>query len=377
MLILLATCAGCGASGPLYDTRWGLESMNGRPPIEDVIPSLRVYSDKYGGYDGCNGFSVDSGGGPPFGPARDDSSVPGLTGTLRGCETESIGEQAEAYVETLMQGASHRIVGDRLEIFDGAGNARLVFRKQTVLPGRSANLDGTQWQLLVDGEDGGVSPPTLVFLSGRVVVGSIACGNYVSDYSLSDRRIHFPFSSMTGFAEFCEDESRQEDRRFMRDLEGAREYSVDGSTGKSLLRLRTVQGKVLLFELLLQTPESIFSVRWSLGTFVEPLKMGATKRHSYPTDVLEGTEITIEFGESGVAGSAGCNSYTARLEIQDAAAEVRDVSTAGKWCIGSKDLMEQEQRYLDILSRASRFRIFGERLVLHTDDDEFLLLQTR
>ena len=37
--------------------------------------------------------------------------------------------------------------------------------------------------------------------------------------------------------------------------------------------------------------------------------------------------------------------------------------------------MEQERRYLDILSRVRLYRIFGDRLSLHTDDYEVLLFQ--
>ena len=350
-------------------------SLNGQPPMEEVIPTLRVYGNNYGGYDGCNGFSVDSGGGPPFGPAGDAWSVPDHMGTLRGCDSEGIGEQAEAYVETLKQGVSHRMSGDRLEVLYGAGNATLVFRKQAMLPGRPTDLDGTQWQLLVEGEDSGVSAPTLAFLSERVVAGSVTCGGYVSEYSLSDRRAHFTTVVRTGFSESCGDESREGDLRYLRDLGRAREYSVDESTGRSLLRVRTVQGRILLFKSLFHNPASIFSVRWSLDTSIEPRKRVARKLHSYRTAILEETETTIEFGESGASGSAGCNCYTAGADIEGEAAELRDFSTSGRLCTGPQGLMEQEKRYLDILSRVSRFRIFGERLVLQTDDDEFMLFQ--
>ena len=90
MVVLLATCAGCGPSGPLYESTWELVSLNGQPPMEEVIPTLRVYGNKYGGYDGCKIYSVDSDGGPPFGPARDVSSGAGLRSTLWGCENKSI-----------------------------------------------------------------------------------------------------------------------------------------------------------------------------------------------------------------------------------------------------------------------------------------------
>ena len=39
--------------------------------------------------------------------------------------------------------------------------------------------------------------------------------------------------------------------------------------------------------------------------------------------------------------------------------------------------MEQERRYLNVLSRVSRFQIYGDRLSLHTEDDEALLFQAK
>ena len=43
------------------------------------------------------------------------------------------------------------------------------------------------------------------------------------------------------------------------------------------------------------------------------------------------------------------------------------------WCDDPERLMEQERRYLDVLSRVSQ--IYGDRLSLHTEDDEALLFQ--
>ena len=47
------------------------------------------------------------------------------------------------------------------------------------------------------------------------------------------------------------------------------------------------------------------------------------------------------------------------------------------WCNDPERLMEQERRYLGILSRVSRYQIYGDRLSLQIDDDEALLFQAK
>ena len=110
---------------------------------------------------------------------------------------------------------------------------------------------------------------------------------------------------------------------------------------------------------------------------MEPRKTGAYTRFAYTTDVLDGTEVTISLGENSVSGSAGCNSYSAPLSLAGSTIEAGKVSATRMECKGPNGVMEQEQRYLEVLRDVTRFAIYGDRLAMHTGDDEVLLFDAK
>ena len=253
----------------------------------------------------------------------------------------------------------------------------LALVRQAPLPGRPVDLVGTTWQLVVEDYEGhDVRAPTLAFLNEHIAAGVTVCRGYVAAYSVSEGRIRFPSLGMTGSTESCANELMRVEGRYTDHFTWADEYSVDESTGKSILRIRTRRGKILLFESLPPVVNSISAGRWSLTTFVEAIEMDSGQtRFSRTTDMVPRTEVTIEFSETGVSGSAGCNSYNAPVEVEDATIDVGAASVTRAWCDDPERLMEQERRYLDALSRASRFQIYGDCLALLTDDDGALLFK--
>ena len=334
--------------------KWVLETVDGSPLIEDTFASLFIRPDGYIGFDGCNSFGGISEDGTLVTKPDGMFSAPASIRTLMLCDgPDGIMEQAEAYMDALMQGESYRIVDDRLEIMDGAGEVRLVLVRQEPLPGRPADLVGSAWQLVVeDDEDNDVRVPTLAFLDEHIAAGVTACRGYVADYSASEGRIRFPALGMTGSTESCANEMFGVEGRYTDHFTWADEYSVDESAEKSLLRIRTRRGNTLLFEPLPPAVDSIFAGRWSLATFVEAKEMSTGQtRYSQTTDVIAGTEVTIEFSETDVSGSAGCNSYNASLSVENPTIKIGAASVARAWCDDPERLMEQERRFLDVLSR--------------------------
>ena len=376
MGVMFAAVIGCGDSGPLADTTWVLESLNGHAAVDGIHPTLGVNGKSYGGQDGCNSYSGRSWNGSPIATADGSFSAPQAMQTLRGCDSAEIAEQAEAYMDTLMEGEKFRVEGDRLEIMDGSGETRLVFLRQSALPGHTAELAGTEWRLL-DEQATGDRTTTLVFLNDRIVTFGTVCREYVAEYKVSGARIRFPGMSMIGATQSCPSELQEMARRHMNDLFWAGGYSVDESTGGSVLRVRTRRAKTLVYEPLPPAMDGIFDREWSLTSFVEPRKTGAYTRFSYTTDVLEGTVVTISIGENSAAGSAGCNMYSGPLSLAGLTIEVGKVSAARMECKGPDGVMEQEQRYLEVLKDVKRFNIHGDRLAMHTDDDEVLLFDAR
>ena len=364
-------------SGIPGGSTWVLESVGGSPLIDETFASVTIRGDSYGGFDGCNSFGGRHDDGAPVATEDGTFSAPGAFRTQMLCEKpEGTMEQADALVDALMQGESFRLEGDRMEIVDESGEVRLVLIRQESLPGHPVDLVGTAWRLVVeDDEDSTIHAPTLAFLNEHVATGVAACRGYVADYSVSDGYVRFPSLGMTGPTESCARELIIAEGDYTDHLTWTADYSMDDSSGKSLLRVRTRRGETLIFEPLLQDIDSVFDGRWSLTTLVEAKDMGEGHiRYSRYTDVIPGTEVTIEFSENGVSGSAGCNSYNAPVEeAERGAITIGAASVTRAWCDAPERLMEQERRYLDILSRVSRYRIYGDRLSLLTDDDDALL----
>lgn len=355
------------------EASWLLESLNGNPPIDGTYVTLRVNGDSYGGFDGCNMFSGKSDDGTPVAMPDGTLSVPDAFRTQVWCGgPDGIMEQADALWDTLMLGKRFHIKSDRLEILDGSGETRLVFARQAPLPGDHIDLVGTAWRLIVEKNEGSsIRAPTLAFLNEHIAAGMTACSGYVAAYSVTEGRLRFPGISMTGPTESCADE-----RFHPEDLTFTGDYSVEESSRGKLLRIRTREGKTLLYEPLAPAVDDIFAGRWSLTTFVEPHETkSGYKIYSRTTDVIAGTEVTIEFRKVDVSGSAGCNTYGAPVSVDGSTVAVGVASVTRAWCDAPERLMEQERRYLDILPHVRYYRIFGNQLSLHTGDDEALLFQ--
>ena len=374
--VMFAAVIGCGDSGPLADTTWVLESLNGHAAVDGIHPTLRVNGKKYGGQDGCNTYSGRSWNGRPIATADGSFSAPPAMGTLRSCDSAEIAEQAEAYMDALTEGEWYLVEGDRLEIMDGSGETRLVFLRQSALPGHTAELAGTKWRLL-DEQANGDRTTTLAFLNDRIVTFGTVCREYVAEYKVSGARIRFPGMSMIGATQSCPSELQEMARRHMNDLFWAGDYSVDESTGGSVLRVRTRRAKTLVYEPLPPAMDGIFDREWSLTTFVEPRRTGSYTRFSYTTEVLEGTVVTMSFQDNGMSGSGGCNSYSAPLTYEGSMIKVGKVSATRMSCDDPDGVMEQERHYYEVLRNVKRFAIYGDRLAMHTGDDEVLLFDAK
>ncbi len=359
---------------------WVLDSLDGRPLIEESFVTLKVDENWLGGFDGCNSYGRQSEDGKSIADADGMFSGLPLDRTAMAClEPESIIDQADAYTSALMQGEKFRVVGDRLEIFDRGGAARLVFVREAPLSGRPIDLGGTAWRLLMEGETGGdLRAPTLAFLDDRLVTGVTACRAYLATYSKSEGSVRFPSQSMLPSPQSCPEQSRRLEGEYGDFLSWAKEYSVNEEGGSSRLRIRSARGRTLTFEPLRPTVEDIADSEWTLVAFIELRQLELGMWNPRPTSVVQGTEVTISFDKDGISGASGCNSYEGLAMVEDDGSITNDVqffSHTEKACDGPDGLMEQEERYLDLLPRLTRYGMYGDGLFMRTDDDEFLLLQ--
>jgi len=122
-----------GSCGPaetqLSDTEWELVSLNGKNLIEGTVITLNFTDEFLGGEMGCNGYggSPDSGKYHAKGNGTFTLEHP-FAVTVQLCtEPEGIMEQEVSYIEALMSASRYKIVDNRLEIKNEAGNVILIF----------------------------------------------------------------------------------------------------------------------------------------------------------------------------------------------------------------------------------------------------------
>ena len=89
--------------------------------------------------------------------------------------------------------------------------------------------------------------------------------------------------------------------------------------------------------------------RWSLASY------GAEDSLA---QILPGTEITASFDKSQgeVSGSGGCNTYFATYVIDGDNLSISNLAWTERGCISPQGIMEQEQKFLSLLSEAESFQ---------------------
>jgi heat shock protein HslJ len=121
-----------GDGTPLGGTEWMLTLLDGESLIEGTEIDLYFEGAFLGGSMTCNGY----GGGPDSGKyiATDDGTLTlprPIAVTVQDCPTpQGIMEQEAAHIEALRNAATYRVVDDRLEISNTAGETTLVFARK-------------------------------------------------------------------------------------------------------------------------------------------------------------------------------------------------------------------------------------------------------
>lgn len=94
--------------------------------------------------------------------------------------------------------------------------------------------------------------------------------------------------------------------------------------------------------------------------------------------IIDNSNLTLAFGEDGrLAGSAGCNNYSAAYAVTDDTLSVGPVVATRKLC--PEALMSQEARFLGVLGDVARYETDATAaLLLYTDaSDEPALVARR
>jgi heat shock protein HslJ len=368
------------ATSTLEGTEWVLISLNGESLIEGTNITLNFaacteLSRSEGilsGFAGCNAY----GGGPDSGKymVTDEGTltIPQIAVTAMLCSgPEGVMEQEDAYIETLHNAAAYRVMDDRLEIDNAAGETTLVFARKEEFPMKPSDLLGTRWQLLSWNGSSPIagSTITIAFAEGEIS-GHAGCRGYRGTYEASGDDIRFPRLSMTEFLCLCPKALIVQEGQYTTSLGWTTNYRLGEESALSLpkgrLEILTARGEVLVFEPLPEGADtSQAKTTWVLTTFIE----GGTT-----TALLAGTEVTVTFEEEAglasadgtVSGSAGCNTYSAAYTFDGSFLTFEAPSATEMACSDPAGVMEQEQRYLGFLGDITTYHINGNQLRLET-----------
>ncbi|MBI9046981.1 MAG: META domain-containing protein [Anaerolineaceae bacterium] len=90
------------------------------------------------------------------------------------------------------------------------------------------------------------------------------------------------------------------------------------------------------------------------------------------TSPLAGSTITLEFKNSDLNGTGGCNMYQGSYNLNGDLLSIGMLMSTEMACMEPEGLMEQEQQYLEYLSQAQRIEMQGPQLLIYYSDQETL-----
>ena len=230
----------------------------------------------------------------------------------------------------------------------------------TVEPAATTELKGTTWNLLSYGDPQAVLDGTEITLGfgDDTISGTAGCNRYNAGLVITGSELTVGPIATTRMA--CSEPIMKQEQDFLTALGTADGFQVQDDQ----LTISYDGGEsVLLFSKTTSGAE-LAGTTWTL------LSHGDT---SDPQAVLDGTEITLQFAEVSISGSAGCNNYLAAIEFAGSELSVDDkMAVTVKACPDA--IMEQERNYLASLASADSYQIENDQLSISYDSGEGVLV---
>ncbi len=225
------------------------------------------------------------------------------------------------------------------------------------------SLDGTGWVLsslpgrtLLPGSAG-----TARFEGGRVS-GSDGCNRYNSACTAQGSALQVDQRGASTMMA-CPPEVVQQAAAFRSALAGVRSYRVSGG---ELQLLGAGGAAVMSFA---PQPTTLAGTSWRV-TRINNGRGGVAS-------LVADTQVTMNFAADGrVAGSAGCNNYSAGYQAEGTKLRLTPAAATRRMC-SNPAAMQQEQAFLKALESVSMMNFEGDRLDLRTADDALAVGLTR
>lgn len=225
-------------------------------------------------------------------------------------------------------------------------------------PVESPGLNSSSWLVLRIGE---LSLPekiqSTIYFEKDGVNGSAGCNSYFGSYTQDGQKL--TFGELGSTMMYCE-EAMEQETAFLKALSSVARYQIED--GKLLLLDNA--GQTLITLAPIQHAELSGPV-WKLST----LNNGQQAVSSLP----EGIEITAQFKDGRLSGSAGCNTYFADYKVEGDQLTIRNPGSTKMMCSEPEGVMDQEALFLQALSQAARYQIREQTLTIFGVTGETLL----
>lgn len=225
---------------------------------------------------------------------------------------------------------------------------------------KSISLEGNLWGLKsylnADGQLAEIIPGSKVTAEfiGGTVSGLAGCNNYFGSYELSDNDLTIGQVGMTEM--YCAEPVglMEQEGQYLTALQSAVSYQIEDD---QLLIMNAAGETVLVYSLV--QPIALEGTLWILS--------GYNNGKNAVVSVLNGSEITAQFSEGNISGSAGCNNYNAGYEVDGDRITIGPAASTRMFCGEPEGIMDQESDYLKALEMAATFEIKSDSLQMYDE----------
>jgi heat shock protein HslJ len=230
----------------------------------------------------------------------------------------------------------------------------------------SIPLEGTEWTLasLHGDEPAAGTSLTLAFYEDNYLEGSAGCNHYGANYAASDQGFRMSEIGRTRFECEAPPGIMPQDHAFFEALASIAAYHAT----EDRLEFRNTRGQTVLVYARKLPPvvdAALANTEWLLTSL-------------FGNSLLEESRITLNLGEDGFEGFAGCNNYGGEYEAADEGKLLMsDTFLTAMDCPSPEGIVEQETAYIEALNSSATYRVTNDRLEIADASGEVMLAFTR